>query len=60
MSEDFAGWISFWKWVLIVGLSFYFVIAIVVVPFGYLDIRKLFRRLDQISAEHERKKQSNE
>lgn len=57
MNPTIEAWLVFWKWVLIIGLSFYFVVAVIVVPFGLLDIRRLFRRLDDISAEHQRNKQ---
>lgn len=47
MNVSYAGWIAFWKWVLIIGLGFYFFIAIIVVPWGLADIKKLFRALDR-------------
>lgn len=47
MTESYAGWILLWKWVLIVGLTFYFLVALYVTPFGILDIRRLFQKLDQ-------------
>lgn len=40
-------WPEFWRWVLIVGLTFYFIIAIAVVPWGFMDIRRLFAKLDK-------------
>ena len=43
-------WITLWKGTLIVGLSAFFVVAIVVTFFGALDIKKLFKTLDE---EHE-------
>jgi hypothetical protein len=47
MNVPYADWIELWKWVLIVGLGLYFVVVAAVVPLGALDIRKLFRRLDE-------------
>lgn len=47
MNVPYAGWIELWKWVLIIGLGLYFVVVAAVVPLGALDIRKLFRRLDE-------------
>lgn len=39
-------WIDLWRWVLTIGLGFYFLVVIVVVPFGAFDIKRLFARLD--------------
>ena len=39
-------WIQFWKFVLIVGLGSYFLLAIAIVPAGARDIFRLFRKLD--------------
>ena len=47
MNVPYSNWIELWKWVLIIGLSLYFVVVVAVVPLGALDIRKLFRRLDE-------------
>jgi hypothetical protein len=46
MSPPYAIWIDVWKWVLTIGLGFYFLIVLVTIPLGALDIRKLFRKLD--------------
>ena len=47
MNVPYANWIELWKWVLIIGLGLYFVVVVAVVPLGALDIRRLFRRLDE-------------
>jgi hypothetical protein len=46
MTPPYAVWIDVWKWVLTIGLGFYFLIVLVTIPLGALDIRKLFRKLD--------------
>ena len=47
-------WILLWKVVLIGGISVFAVVAVVVSFFGFLDIKKLFRTLDQ---EHQQEDQ---
>ena len=47
MNISMEAWIEIWKWVLIVGLGLYFLVVVAVIPLGALDIRKLFRRLDE-------------
>lgn len=43
-------WMALWKGTLIIGLSVFFVVAIVVTFFGARDIKKLFKTLNE---EHE-------
>lgn len=57
---EYAGWITLWKWVLIIGLTFYFLVALYVTPFGILDIRRLFRKLDEAKKTQEPGKDSYE
>ena len=38
-------WITFWKYVYIVGLASFFVVGAVIVPLGARDLMALFRRL---------------
>lgn len=40
-------WITFWAVVLSVGLVGYYLVALVVIPLGALDIRRMFARLDE-------------
>lgn len=40
-------WIALWKYTLIVSLSIFFIVAVVVTYFGALDIKKLFKTLDE-------------
>ena len=40
-------WMSLWKVVLIGGLSAFFIVAVVVTIFGFLDIKKLFATLNE-------------
>jgi hypothetical protein len=47
MNVPYANWIELWKWVLIIGLGLYFAVVVAVIPLGALDIRKLFKRLDE-------------
>jgi hypothetical protein len=47
MNVPYANWIELWKWVLIIGLGLYFLVVAAVIPLGALDIRKLFKRLDE-------------
>jgi hypothetical protein len=44
-------WIAIWKWILIIGLGSFFLLALVVLPFGARDLLRLFRRLDDPSRE---------
>ena len=46
---DINTWIEIWKWVLIIGLGSFFLLAIVVLPLGARDLVRLFRRLDDPS-----------
>lgn len=39
-------WVTVWKYVLGIGLGSFFLLVIVVIPLGALDIKKLFNRLD--------------
>ena len=50
--NEYAGWIEFWKWLLIVGLGSFFLLVLVVLPLGARDLVRLFRRLED--PEHER------
>ena len=45
MSPD-SPWVTFWQVVLVIGLSSFFLLALVVIPFGARDIMRLFKRLD--------------
>ena len=40
-------WIAFWKYTLIIALSIFFIAAVVVTFFGALDIKKLFKTLNE-------------
>ena len=40
-------WIAIWKYVLLVGLGSYALLALVIIPFGARDIVRLFRKLDR-------------
>ena len=40
--------VEFWKWVIIVSLSAYFGLSIVIAIGGYFDVRKMFRRLNEM------------
>ena len=42
-------WTEIWKWVLIIGLGSFFLLALVVLPLGARDLLRLFRRLDDPS-----------
>lgn len=39
------GWITFWKYVYIVGLASFFVVAAVIIPLGARNLIQLFRQL---------------
>ena len=45
MSPD-SLWVTSWKVVLTVGLASFFLLVMVVIPFGARDIMRLFKRLD--------------
>lgn len=42
-----SGWVQFWETVLIAGLGSYFLLVLVVIPLGALDVLRLFRILDE-------------
>ena len=46
-------WITFWAVVLSVGLVGYYLVALVVIPLGALDIRRMFARLDEAGKSEE-------
>jgi len=41
------GWITFWRFAYIIGLSSFFLLAIVIVPLGARDLVRLFKHLDR-------------
>ena len=47
------GWILFWKIACIVGFASFFVLVLAVIPFGAMDILKLFRHLSRGGDEDE-------
>lgn len=44
-------WIQFWKYVLIVGLGSYAVLALIIIPCGARDVYRLFQKLDRQETE---------
>ena len=46
-------WIQIWKYVLLIGLGSYAILALVIVPCGAIDIYRLFRRLDRPDKEEQ-------
>ena len=40
-------WIDIWKIVVIVGLGSFFLLVLIVIPFGARDLKRLFTTLDQ-------------
>jgi len=40
------GWLAFWKWVCIINVVLYYLIAIVLVPMAIRDVIILVRRLN--------------
>lgn len=55
MSE--SDWISFWKAVLAIGLGSYFLLVLVVIPFGFRDVVRMFRSLDTRDAMEDKKRE---
>lgn len=45
-----SGWAAFWLWVIILALVTYFGLAIVIAIGGFFDVRKMFRRLNELHA----------
>lgn len=52
MSPD-SPWVTFWKVVLTVGLTSFFLLVMVVIPFGARDIMRLFKKLDAARKQEE-------
>lgn len=38
-------WITFWKYACLVGFSAFYLLVLVIIPLGAVDLRKLFRTL---------------
>ena len=39
------GWITFWKWACTLGFAAFYLLVLVVIPLGALDLAKLFKHL---------------
>ena len=52
MSPD-SPWVTVWQVVLVIGLSSFFLLALVVIPFGARDIKRLFEKLDTARKQEE-------
>ena len=46
-------WMAIWKWVFVVGVSLFAIMAVYVTIGGVRDIKRLFRRLDEAHARDE-------
>ena len=46
-------WVTFWQVVLVIGLGSFFLLVLVVIPFGARDIKRLFQRLDAARKQEE-------
>ena len=46
-----TGWATFWQWVIIVALSTYFGLGVVIAIGGFFDVKKMFRRLNELHRE---------
>ena len=40
-----GSWIAFWKYACLVGFAAFYVLVIVIIPLGAIDLAKLFRQL---------------
>ena len=40
-----SGWITFWTYACLIGFSAFYLLVLVVVPLGALDLVKLFKHL---------------
>jgi len=45
MEYEFQGWITLWKWMLVVCMFLFGLLAVGVTIGGFLDIKKLFKTL---------------
>ena len=52
MSPD-SPWVTFWQVVLAIGLASFFLLVLVVIPFGGRDIKRLFEKLDAARKQEE-------
>ena len=39
------GWIEFWKWAYLIGLTGFFALSVVLIPLGIRDLFALFKHL---------------
>ena len=40
-------WIIFWKYLYLIGMTSFYLMVIVIAPLGFIDIFKLFKKLNE-------------